>query len=95
MANNSHEFRLESLAVLDKYIALLTKEEDELFKHLNLVLQQDRSTSDSDEWNDKNHYTFTEECIVPIQSKMLAVTTAYEDAIHRLKELRQQYALVM
>jgi len=26
---------------------------------------------------------------------MLAVTTAYEDAIHRLKELRQQYAMVM
>lgn len=95
MSNNSHEFKLQSLEVLDKYIALLTREEDELFKHLNLILQQDRSIADSDEWNDKNHYNFSEECIVPIQSKMLALTTAYQDAVHRLKELRQQYSLIM
>jgi len=95
MANNSHEFRLQSLAVLDKYISLLAKEEDEIFKHLNLLLNHDRATTDTDEWNDKNHFGFTEDCIVPIQSKMLAVTAAYEDAVHRLKELRQQYSLIM
>mgnify|MGYP007080212598 CR=1 FL=1 len=93
--SNPKDFNLKSIDVLNRYIALLTKEQDELYKHLNLVLGQDRQLSDSDDWNDKNHHQFSEEFVVDIQRQLNAAANSYELAIERLKNLKQQYSLII
>lgn len=94
MSSSSAEFRLKSLEIIDKYLALLAKQEEELFEQLNLLLKYDREVTDNDEWNDKTHYSFTENFILAVQSKTLATVNSYTDAIDNLKMIRQQYSLI-
>ena len=57
--SNNKDLNLKSIDVLDKYIAHLTKEQDELYTHLNFTLNNDRHLKDYDEWDDKNHLQFS------------------------------------
>jgi hypothetical protein len=82
---NTHDINLKSIDVLVRFISLLIKEQDELYKHLKFLLDQDRQLIDNDDWNDKNHYQFSEEFVVDIQRLLNATTNSYGLAIERLK----------
>lgn len=95
MANNSFDYKLQSLDVFNKYISLLLKEQEEFFKHLIIIEGYHRNLSNHEEWNDKNHDQFGEDFIVDIQRKIHATINSYELATERLKSLKNQYSQVI
>ena len=92
--SNNKDLNLKSIDVLDKYIAHLTKEQDELYTHLNFTLNNYRHLKDYDEWDDKNHLQFSENFITKIDSNYHRLFDSYEEAISRLKELKSFYSQI-
>ena len=91
-----HEIQLQSLDVLDKYMNLLLKSEDETNKILVAIQNYDRETLEGQGvWSDKNHYQFSENHIAPIQKSMLDAIMKQREALNRLKELRSNYSQII
>jgi hypothetical protein len=92
---NSFDYQLQSIDILERYIALLVREQDEMFKHLNTILNYNRRLEDNGEWKDKNQHQFTEDFVVEIQRQINATANSYDSAIERLKNLKQQYSQII
>lgn len=91
-----HDIQLQSLEVIDKYIALLLKSEEETNKILVAIQNYDRETLESQGvWSDKIHYQFSESFIAPIQKSMLEALVAQREALNKIKEIRVGYAQII
>lgn len=89
-----HDIKLESLEVIDKYIALLLKSEEEINKILTAIQNYDRETLEG-VWSDKIHYQFSESFIAPIQKSMLESMVAQREALTKIKEIRVSYSQII
>lgn len=89
-----HDIKLESLEVIDKYITLLLKSEEETNKVLTAIQNYDRETLEG-VWSDKIHYQFSENFIAPIQKGMLESLVAQREALTKIKDLRVSYSQII
>lgn len=89
-----HDIRLESLEVIDKYITLLLKSEEETNKVLTAIQNYDRETLEG-VWSDKIHYQYSESFIAPIQKSMLESMAAQREALTKIKEIRVSYSQII
>lgn len=89
-----HDIKLESLEVIDKYITLLLKSEEETNKVLTAIQNYDTETLEG-VWSDKIHYQFSESFIAPIQKSMFESLVAQREALTKIKELRVSYSQII
>ncbi len=92
MGNNSYQFRLQSLEILDQYAAKLKQEADTLLGYPMTIKNLHESYSDSDQWNDIKHTEFFEGPVNEIILEASNLRTKIEEAISRLNLLKSTYA---
>ncbi len=92
MGNNNYQFRLQSLEVLDQYIAKLRQEVDFCLGYPKKIKDIHLGFSESDSWNDVKHTEFFEQHVEEIGLKVGELQMRIEEAINRLNQLKSIYA---
>jgi hypothetical protein len=92
MGNNNYQFRLQSLEVLDDYIAKLKQEEDFYIGYPMTLKQIHESYAESDKWNDIKHTEYLEETLNDVILESQILRQKIEEAISRLNQLKNIYA---
>lgn len=92
MGNNSYQFRLQSLEVLDEYINKLKQESDFCLGYPKKIKDIHLGFSESDRWNDVKHTEFFEQHVEEIGLKVIELQQRIEEAINRLNQLKGIYA---